>query len=69
MGISMRKSNGGKNRVPHIIAFVLAVILSFVVVAFLPLSFEVRKLLFFVLIIVFAILSVVLLNTIGSKRK
>lgn len=69
MGISMRKSNGGKNRVPHIIAFVIGFVLAFVAVAFLPLTFEVKKLLFFILVILFAIISVIILNTIGSKRK
>ncbi len=69
MGISMRKSNGGKNRIPHIIAFAAALVLAFVAMAFIPLPFKVKKLVFFVLIIVFAILGVFIMNTINLKRK
>lgn len=69
MSISMRKRSGGKNRLPHIIAFVAAIVLALVVVAVLPLDFGVKKLLFFLLIIVFAMLGVILPNVMNSKRK
>ena len=67
MGLSMKKANGGRNRLPYIIAIVVAVVLAFVVVAFLPVTFEVKKLLFFVLINVFAIAIVFVLNI--ARRK
>lgn len=67
MGLSMKKANGGRNRLPYIIAIVGAIVLSFVAVAFLPVEFEVKKLLFFILINVFAIAIVFVLNL--ARRK
>lgn len=66
-GISMRKNQGGYSRVPHIIGFAVAIVLALMVVAFLPIPIEYKKLLFFILIIVFAILAVLIPNIIRRK--
>jgi len=68
MGLSMKKANGGRNRLPYILAFVVAVILSLVVVAFLPLEFAIKKLLFFILINVFAIAFVFVVNVVRKRK-
>lgn len=65
MAISMKKKRDGKEIVKMVVTIVLALVLAIAVVAFLPIPFEVKKLLFFILIIVFAILGVIISN----KRK
>lgn len=67
MSISMRKRQGGQSRLPHIIGFVVAFIAAMGLVAILPVEMEVKKLLFFLFIIVFAILSVLVPNIIRRK--
>lgn len=66
-GISMRKRQGGQRRLPHIIGFAIALLLALAVVAFLPIPMEYKKLLFFILVIVFAILSVLIPNVMRRK--
>lgn len=65
MAISMKKKRDSKEIVKMVVTIVLALVLAIAVVAFLPIPFEVKKLLFFILIIVFAILGVIISN----KRK
>ena len=67
MGLSMKNMNGRKNKKPYIVAIVIAVVIAFASVAFLPFEFEVKKLLFFVLINVFAIALVFIVNM--ARRK
>ena len=67
MSISMRKKQGGQSRLPHIIGFAISLLLAFTVVGFLPVEAAVKKLLFFLLLIVFAILSVLIPNVIKRK--
>lgn len=67
MNLSMKKSSGGKNRVPYYIAMAVAFVLALAVVAFLPVEFEVKKLLFFILLNVFAIGLVFVMNR--ARRK
>lgn len=67
MGLSMKKSNGRKKLIPYFITITVAIVLAFAVVAFLPLEFAVKKLLFFILINVFAIGLVFVMNK--ARRK
>ena len=67
MGLSMKKVNGGRNRKPYILAIIVAVIIAFAIVMFLPFDFEMKKLLFFILINILAIASVFVLNL--ARRK
>lgn len=67
MSMSMRKRQGGQSRLPHIIGFAIALLLAITVVGFLPVEMAVKKLLFFLLLIVFAILSVLIPNLIRRK--
>ena len=69
MSISMRKRGANKNRLPHIIAFVIAIVLALVSVSLLPVDFQIKKTLFFLLIVVFAILGVLIPNLMNSRRK
>lgn len=67
MSLSMKKSKGGKNRIPYFIAIAVAIVLALVMVVFLPVAFEVKKLLFFILINVIAIALVFVMNL--ARRK
>lgn len=66
--ISMKKTNGGRNRVPHILLIVLVIVITLIITALLPFDFQVKKLLFFILIILFFIAGVLVMNN-ANKRK
>lgn len=68
MGLSMKKTKGGGNKWPYYIAIAVAFVVAIAIVAFLPVEFEVKKLLFFVLLNVFAIGLVFVLN-LARRRK
>lgn len=65
MGISMRKKRDKKDIVKIILVYVLALGIAAALAVFLPLPDPVKKLLFFILLIVFAFIGVFLL----TKRK
>lgn len=67
MAISMKKRRNGKDTLFFIIAFVVAIGLAIGFVALLPVEYQIKKLLFFVLVIVFAILGVLITNVIRRR--
>lgn len=67
MAISMKKKRSGKETLITVLVIVLAIALAVGAVVLLPISYELKKLLFFLLIVVFAVLGVIIMNKLKRR--